>query len=111
MGVYLPNMEMPKDRGVFVCVLPDEKAIIQDDIVKHTTATSIPTPHGRLIDADALIASVSVEICDCNPDHFDLEDKEGYGKWMLHNGFNTGITAARVRIKDAPTVIPEEGET
>jgi len=53
MSVLIEGMKMPKNRGVFVCVLPDGTAIIQGDIVTQTTAIEIP-PHGRLIDAVAL---------------------------------------------------------
>ena len=55
MSIFIRDMKMPKDRGVFVCVLPDGTAIVQDDVVMHTTAVEVPTPHGRLIDADALM--------------------------------------------------------
>ena len=70
-------------------------------------AVEVPD-HGDLIGRNELIQSVSAETWDCNPDHFDLGDKDGYGEWMLHNGINTGIVAARVRIKDAPTIIPAD---
>ena len=121
MGIYINGMEMPKDCDS--CPFFDDDADYPictitmhsrgynwspiGQIMSDCPLAPVP-PHGRLIDADALIASVSAETCDCNPEHFDLEDKEGYGKWMLHNGINTGITAARVRIKNAPTIIEKE---
>jgi len=90
-GIYIKGMEMPKVRGVFVCILPEGTAIVQADDVIYTTAIEVPD-HGRLIDADAL------------PNY----DKP-IGKIMMFGG---EYVYTQTAIDNAPTIIPaEEDET
>jgi hypothetical protein len=103
MGVYIKGMEMPKDGFITITVTSDGRVVgnskkengkfeylDNEDIAK---AVPVP-PHGRLIDADALI-----EKCE------EMADKEDGNqlvalvllRWFLE--------------QNAPTVIPaEEGE-
>lgn len=56
-------------------------------------------------------------IKDCNPDHFvghqkfiefmDNAEIGSFGNWQFVNGFNMGLTAAEVAIKNLPSVQPE----
>ena len=65
MGIYLSNMDMPKD-GEMLCVniYPDGKVCINLDLECKQIATAISVPpHGRLIDADALWVEIN-KICD-----------------------------------------------
>jgi hypothetical protein len=39
---------------------------------------------------------------DCNPDHFALNTRDGFGNWSHNSGWNGGITAARCTIKAIP---------
>lgn len=57
MGVYLPNVDMPKgDKVLTVQICPDGSIWQQyRGTVPNAKAVPIP-PHGRLIDADALRA-------------------------------------------------------
>ena len=57
MGIYLPNMEMPR-KGEMLVIFPDGTSYVcfngMRERLKHTTAFSVP-PHGRLIaEADAI---------------------------------------------------------
>lgn len=101
MGVYIHNMEMPKNCGICpfcvpeadedrgdICVLCGQFPLVKDE--KSCECPLIPvTPHGRLIDADELLQSHSVSDGIYFPDAY--------------------IPATA--IKAAPTIIPaEEGE-
>ena len=100
MGVYIPNMEMPKCDECFWCIGHRIKcpAGSKDVLLggRHPCCPLVPVPpHGRLIDADALYE-------DCALDH----------------SFEVAATTTRIneymqlKIDAAPTIIPEEeGET
>ena len=59
MSILIKGMEMPKNRPehTYMMVFPSGEVweVRYDDnrIMKYGTAIEIPTPHGRLIDADA----------------------------------------------------------
>lgn len=65
--------------------------------------------------AEAMDASEKF-IKDCNPDHFvghqkfieymDNAEIGSFGKWQFANGFNMGLTAAEVAIKNLPSAQP-----
>ena len=58
---------------------------------EHCQLAELPEKHGRLIDADALIAK--------------------YGDWYTEEGTETGfIGTIGMLLKDAPTVVEAEGE-
>jgi len=98
MGVYIEDMEMPKEGSwTTVRIYPDGTCAVpnwQGDctLIKGTKAVPVP-PHGRLIDADALIKELAID---------DLDDKTGA----------TLLMAVFLEVlKAAPTIIPaEEGE-
>ena len=92
MSVLIKGMEMPKHAGVnedkdtvYRCIViahPDNSAELVIDTefaspydnghnVKRCPLVEIPTPHGRLIDADALME------CRLEPNHYE-ELKDGY---------------------------------
>ena len=89
MGVYLPDMEMPKPGEVIriynngearKCPVTEQKAF--------EVGIAVPVPaHGRLIDADALTISTAVPL-----------DGKPYRYIHIDN------------IKAAPTIIPAEEE-
>lgn len=56
MGVYIKGMEMPKDRPQLLWVYPNGKALtVQSDVDPWKELQAVPvSPHGRLIDANAL---------------------------------------------------------
>jgi hypothetical protein len=62
MGVYIPNMEKPKECGDcnFVQAFWDDKrwlfrCLVTDKIADDCPLIEIPTPHGRLGDLDVLL--------------------------------------------------------
>lgn len=97
MGLYIKNMEMPKDKAVAVVIHPDGTAYTAEmfagvctEYLSDCTAVSVP-PHGKLIDADAILQEATK-----GEEPFDWIDKNE----LLRLFF------------DAPTIIPaEEGET
>ena len=93
MGIYLPNMEMPKDNTVLLRIYPKDKLNelyveqldIDGDTLNEYWAVELP-PHGRLIDADALIENCMKE--------------DGFLAEMLFR-----------KVNNAPTILEaEEGE-
>ena len=94
MGIYLPNMEMPKGkRGKRIIIFPNGAVIeliaehIYDGDLHTVKAVPVP-PHGRLIDADALYEGVPTSWAGDKQDRF------------------CAITGEQ--IKAAPTIIPAE---
>lgn len=93
MSVYIKGMEMPKDCDALLHIRPDGRAVLYPfngtDEPHEFTAVPVP-PHGRLIDADALLKKCEFV---CDDDDVD-------------------VRAVRYSvIDDAPTIIEaEEGE-
>lgn len=65
MGVYIKGIDMPKGKQII------ELRIYADGVVtmahdrtcrKIAEATEVPEPHGRLIDADALLEEIRTDI-------------------------------------------------
>ena len=94
MGIYIKNMDMPKNRPehTYMMVFPSGEVweVRYDDnrIMKYGTAIEIPTPHGRLIDADALKG-------------------DGFYTVVCYTG-KMPYEYTAMRIDDAPTVIGAE---
>lgn len=101
-GIYIPNMEMPKEKGaheikITLFVREDGTAGLwgKEIYIPHEPLTLIPVPdHGRLIDADAIYRKIKTE---CNP----------YGKPTM--GFEDGKRVLGI-IDNAQTVIPADKE-
>jgi len=89
MGVYIPDMEMPKNEPLLVKINPDGSvSTTAKNGYKKYEAVHIP-PHGRLIDADAL-----------------MHDTDSFvHKTMLFGG---QYVYSEDAIKNAPTIIPAD---
>lgn len=89
MGIYLPNMEMPKGgyRTVEIAFDSDGHPMALADGGDVFDVIPVP-PHGRLIDADALDA--------------DLERQD------MHTGEWDAVGFSIEEIENAPTIIPAE---
>lgn len=91
-GIYIKGMEMPTDERVRVVIYQNGQVFVDHGTwFSEYEAISVP-PHGRLIDADALIESF-------DPSDFWNPDAE-----------DNCFAAVHV-VNTAPTIIPaEEGE-
>lgn len=111
MGIYIPNMEMPKtcqicrtakfDR-IVGCEEWDRLSIAQRMYMRSETCPldHIPEGHGRLIDADAFKADCLAATKEANPDFIRHED------WLK----SCAITMSFCRdIDEQPTIVPAEG--
>lgn len=103
MGVYIKGMEMPEScaycrfEGGGYCFAEGEKLLhvrIRDDV--HSDCPLVPVPpHGRLIDADALLESIK-EAKKKQPEISDVYDEDYFAvaEWVAY----------------APTIIESEGK-
>lgn len=92
MGIYLPNMEMPNLGYREIRIYPDGRVMEEDECGIDEvvgTAEQVP-PHGRLIDADALMKELEID---------DLDDRTGAALLMA---------VFLEVLKSAPTIIPAE---
>lgn len=94
MGVYLPNVDMPKgDKVLTVQICPDGSIWQQyRGTVPNAKAVPVP-PHGRLIDADK-IGLTDFEIILC----------------QKGNPFKNALKMLLEKIENAPTIIPASEE-
>ena len=92
MGIYLPNMEMPRE-GQMLVIFPDGTSYVcfngMRERLAQTEAVPVP-PHGRLMDADALI----INLMDRGIEGVQTDD------WH----------EVQQAVMDAPTIIEAEGE-
>ena len=82
MSILIKGIDMPKNGEITIAFASDENgentiALILDangKPIEHKGVTELPTPHGRLIDADRLLALVEKEVnntcigCEPEPD-------------------------------------------
>ena len=101
MSVLIKGMEMPENCAEckFLCSenfnswcqVTDRDDVYTDAIPDWCPLVELPEKHGKLVDADALIAK--------------------YGDWYTEEGKEEGfIGTLEMLIKDAPTVVEAEGE-
>ena len=100
MGVYIKGMEMPTCCAG--CCL--DRFCKHWDIVPYRhedcPLVPVPTPHGRLIDADAIVKAIEADV---------IRKSQAINEY--DSGIRAGGRAIKQMIKKAPTIIPaEEGE-
>lgn len=93
--ILIKNMEIPKDyKYVDVRIFRDGTATTssaEHPFYKKMDVVEVPTPHGKLIDADAM--------------------NEKYGDWYTEEGTEEGfIGALKYLIAEQPIIIEEDGE-
>ena len=93
--ILIKNMEIPKDsKYVDVRIFRDgwaTTASVEEPFYKKMDVVEVPTPHGKLIDADAM--------------------NEKYGDWYTEEGTEEGfIGALKYLIAEQPIIIEEDGE-
>ena len=92
MSLLIQGMPMP-DKPATLRIMPDGKVWLMEGSKKKLRATEIPTPHGRLIDADEVsgkIGGLSVV-------------------WSYHEYHSCTDDCLEI-VRYAPTVIEAEGE-
>jgi hypothetical protein len=109
MGIYLPNMEMPTEGYIDVrikCNGTASFAIANNPCFKAVEAVPVP-PHGRLIDADALMHEF-----DKAQQTMQQHGREYSCSFMSSSQeLSTEWYCVEDMVENAPTIIPaEEGE-
>ena len=99
MGIYIKGMEMPPEGTAEAIVIHSDGAVgfLHEDDFRKLTAVPV-LPHGRLIDADALINALQKLF---NRRKIDAE-------YMGFRGAFVNWNDAIYYIKDASTIIPAE---
>ena len=88
MDILIKGMEMPENTTSIEIIFRDYEKMLQRERRFITSVIEVPTPHGRLIDADELLKDSETIMLETIDDHEEVEEM----------------------IKDAPTVIEAEGE-
>lgn len=93
--ILIKGMGIPKDsKYVDVRIFRDgwaTTASVEEPFYKKMDVVEVPTPHGKLIDADAM--------------------NEKYGDWYTEEGTEEGfIGALKYLIAEQPIIIEEDGE-
>ena len=121
MSVLICGMEMPKPKladmatvyHAYVLVSPNGHAAIvvdNEDGLDSTEYSLVPvTPHGRLIDADALTETTD-GVWDCNDLYFQPNDKICDPKDCKGCKWRETMDCFRRMVKHAPTIIPASEE-
>ena len=115
MAILIEGMEMPKD-GVYWCEIgvADDIAIItiHGEDRKSFTLIEVPEPHGRLIDADALVEDMKrqceevFKIDAVSPDDFWITRDQAYNERL----WKTWCESFFEYLKTRETIIPESEE-
>ena len=119
MGIYLSEINMPKGEGskLVLQIFPNGEVYdehgIRLGITNWAEAVPLPTPHGRLIDADALIEDLKRQCKEVfrvdavSPEDFWIKRNEAY-RQRLYESWCEGFYEY---VGSRPTIIPaEEGE-
>ena len=95
MSILIKGLDMPKDRDILYIDIYSNGKVAHDldlECKQIATAISVP-PHGRLIDADALLSQYKGNI------------------WTAQTDYAEGLRDAANDIKQAPAIIEaEEGK-
>ena len=90
MSILIKGMEMPQGNSIIHVLIYADGTVYTGHVNdSRYSAVSVPTPHGRLIDADALMT----EVMDRDLDHLQRDDWKEVIQIM----------------EDAPTIIEAEG--
>ena len=119
MSVLIKTMEMPETcggcqfRDSWICHAMDDNVLRFDERDERCPLTEVPTPHGRLIDADAFSAKIMEIIEAQGYDDFYTQSIPvgGVLREVVHELRGMGIDG----YANAPTIIPadsaKEGKT
>lgn len=98
MSVLIKGIEMPKD-GTYICIIAEGTMWLFDSVTKIRQGEiyEIPTPHGRLIDADELENEMYRKSFETD----DNRQKWDSGLWIRYKIFEESIN-------NTPTIIESE---
>ena len=99
MGIYIPNMEMPR-KGQMLVIFPDGTSYVCFNGMRErlTQTTAIPVPdHGRLVDATEMF------------EYFVIEGQRSK-RYKLGEKWELNGEEIRKVIAELPTVIPASRE-
>lgn len=94
MSILIKSIDMPKNGELTIAFASNKNgenttALILDgkgNPVEHKGVTEIPTPHGRLIDADKLLKSIDImreQRCKTCSSRIDTKHCDRNGCWMI----------------------------
>lgn len=99
MSIIIYGMDMPKNEELWIRVQPDGRIVSQTGyVIEDASAEQIP-PHGRLIDADALISQYA-----------EIYRTDKGNIWTAKTDYAEGVQDVLADIKTAPTVVEAEEE-
>ena len=107
MGIYLPNMEIPRD-GQMLVIFPDGTSYVcfngMRERLAQTKAVPVP-PHGRLIDADVLMKEFE------KAQRTMEQHGQEYSCSFLSSSqeISTEWYCVEDMVENAPTIIPPSG--
>jgi hypothetical protein len=104
--------QLPSDDSVFKNLWAQVKwerdvAIEQLEQLGYSLGEKIRTSED-CISREELLKLLDSKTVDTNPDHFNFKDKKDYERWVLHNGYNTGLVQARIYVGELPSVTPQQ---
>ena len=121
MSILIRGMEMPKScwrcslsqlyekpREMLVCKITHDE-VLRHKIDGNCPLIEVPTPHGRLIDADAL------EVRKHEKEAYDTvvalyKQKKFNANYEYYRGYSDGLVTASGLVRFAPTIIESEGK-
>jgi len=105
MGLYIKGMEMPKAEfgSMIVAIRPD--GMVEDVMGCYVGKAVQVTPHGRLIDADALKKVVA------SAKHMDADIYDGRLFYSDHLCVGADYDDVCKAIDETPTIIPASKES
>lgn len=112
MSILISGMEMPKDRPQLLWIYPNGKALtVQSDVDPWKDLQAVPVPpHGRLIDADALIEDLERQckevfrIDAVSPDDYWITRNEAYNEAL----WKSWVESFGDYLKAMPTIVKAE---
>ena len=79
-------------------------ALEQQSCEKVSPRNNLARTSQDCISREELLKLLDSKTVDTNPDHFNFKDKKDYERWVLHNGYNTGLVQARIYVRELPSV-------
>lgn len=108
MSIFIKGMEMPESGEILdILIFPNGEvqkrcSVNGFQLVQEASAVSVPTPHGRLGDVDALNDGISRRI-----EHLQILEKHDNENGLLA-AMHLGTNVCHAELKLSPTVIEAE---